>query len=77
MPEMLTWDDADEIAQILCHRFPDIDPQIISELEIARWVREIPTLVDAPPPPPPDFQLRLEAIRAAWQHATGRPGPAD
>jgi len=65
MAEELSWDDADEIAQVLRARFPDTDPQELSELEIARWAREIPTLLE-PSGPQERFAQQLEAIRAAW-----------
>lgn len=63
--DTLTWDDADEIALILRERFPETDPETVSDLEIARWVREIPTL-DGEPASATRFPQQLEAIRAAW-----------
>lgn len=65
MADTLSWDDGDEIAQILRDRFPATDPEAVSELEIARWVREIPRL-DGAPADASRFPLQLEAIRAAW-----------
>lgn len=65
MPEELTWDDADEIALVLRDRFPDTNPDQASDLEITRWVREIPLLRGEPPAAVlPDY---LEAIRDAWR----------
>lgn len=66
MPDILTWDDAEEIAQVLRSRFPDTDPEVVSELEIARWTREIPALIEEPPPAD-RFPRQLEAIRTAWR----------
>ncbi|HUX67559.1 MAG TPA: Fe-S cluster assembly protein IscX [Terriglobales bacterium] len=65
MADELNWDDADEIAQLLRARFPDTDPLQVSELEIARWAREIPTLIESPGPQE-RFAAQLEAIRDAW-----------
>ncbi len=66
--EPLGWDDADEIAAILRHRFPGTDPDTVSELEIARWTREIPTLTGEPPAGP-ELPRLVEAIRDAWREA--------
>ncbi|MGH9393919.1 MAG: Fe-S cluster assembly protein IscX [Terriglobales bacterium] len=68
MPDLITWDDADEIAQILRQRFPDTDPEILAEVEIARWTREIPTLVGNLAPGAAGV-AQIEAIRAAWHQA--------
>ncbi|MGH9475210.1 MAG: Fe-S cluster assembly protein IscX [Terriglobales bacterium] len=68
MADVLSWDDVDEIAQILCARFPDNDPETVAELEIARWVREIPTL-EGEPAQGAAFQDQIEAIRDAWRRA--------
>ncbi|MGH9486603.1 MAG: Fe-S cluster assembly protein IscX [Terriglobales bacterium] len=68
MADALSWDDADEIAEILRQRFPDNNPQTLAELEIARWVREIPTLAGEPAQGN-EFQAQIEAIRDAWSRA--------
>ncbi|TAN21378.1 MAG: hypothetical protein EPN33_12205 [Acidobacteria bacterium] len=68
MADVLSWDDADEIAQILRARFPDTNPETVAELEIARWAREIPTL-QGKPAPGERFQAQVENIRAAWSRA--------
>lgn len=68
MADSLSWDDADEIAAILRQRFPDNDPESVSELEIARWTREIPELVEQSPDPE-SIQRQVEAIRDAWRRA--------
>ncbi|MGN6592478.1 MAG: Fe-S cluster assembly protein IscX [Terriglobales bacterium] len=68
MADSLSWDDADEIAAILRQRFPDNDPESVSELEIARWTREIPELVEQSPSPE-TIQRQVEAIREAWRRA--------
>ena len=66
MPENLDWNDADELAQILQARFPDSDPDQMSDLEITRWVRESPSFR-----PQADTQLqpKIAAIRAAGRRA--------
>ncbi|HVA63057.1 MAG TPA: Fe-S cluster assembly protein IscX [Terriglobales bacterium] len=64
MPDQITWDDADEIADVLRRRFPDSDPATVSDLEIARWTREIPTLVGEPAHG--GAAAQVAAIRAAW-----------
>jgi FeS assembly protein IscX len=66
--DRLSWDDADEIAAILRQRFPDNDPESVSELEIARWTREIPELVEASTDEH-TIQRQVEAIREAWRRA--------
>jgi FeS assembly protein IscX len=66
--EPLGWDDAEEIAAILRDRFPATDPDSVSELEIARWTREIP-MVTGEPPAGEDLPRCIEAIRAAWRDA--------
>lgn len=66
MPEELGWDDADQLAQILQARFPDNDPDQVSDLEIARWVREIPTFRPRTQSP---LEPKIAAIRAAWRRA--------
>lgn len=68
MADVLSWDDADEIAQILRERFPDTNPETVAELEIARWVREIPSL-EGKPAPGTAFQDQIEKIRTAWSLA--------
>lgn len=65
MPDRLSWDDAEEIAEVLRQRFPDTSPEEVSALEIARWAREIPMLEDTPGPPEA-LAAQIEAIRAAW-----------
>lgn len=64
MAEPLTWDDADEIADVLRRRFPDTDPAIVTDLEIARWTREIPELTGEPALG--GVEAQIAAIRAAW-----------
>ncbi|HEY8055058.1 MAG TPA: Fe-S cluster assembly protein IscX [Terriglobales bacterium] len=68
MPDPISWDDADEIAAILRQRFPDNDPESVSELEIARWTREIPELVEDSTDEA-TIQRQVEAIRDAWRRA--------
>lgn len=68
MADVLSWDDADEIAEILRERFPDTNPETVAELEIARWVREIPTL-EGEPASGAAFQDQIEKIRTAWSLA--------
>lgn len=66
MPEELDWNDADELAEILQARFPDNDPDQVSDLEIAQWVREIPAFR---PGPESGLEPKIAAIRAAWRRA--------
>lgn len=68
MPEELGWDDADELAEILQARFPDNDPEQVSDLEIAGWVQEIPTFRPQPSANL-DLDQKIAAIRAAWRRA--------
>ncbi|MGH9483916.1 MAG: Fe-S cluster assembly protein IscX [Terriglobales bacterium] len=69
MADVLSWDDADEIAEILRERFPDSNPETVAELEIARWAREIPTL-EGEPAGGEGTQAQIEAIRDAWRRAS-------
>lgn len=66
MPDDLDWNDADQLAQILQARFPDSDPDQMSDLEIARWVREIPAFR---PQAETQLEPKIAAIRAAWRRA--------
>ena len=70
MPESISWDDADEIADVLRRRFPASDPETVSDLEIARWTREIPELMGEPAPG--GAAVQVAAIRAAWAAAAPR-----
>jgi FeS assembly protein IscX len=68
MADLLSWDDAEEIAQVLRLRFPDTNPETVSEVELARWTREIPRLTGEPARGE-EFQRQVEAIRSAWADA--------
>lgn len=68
MADRISWDDADEIGQLLRQRFPDTDPEQVAELEIARWTREIP-LLDGEPAAGEGMRQQVEAIREAWRRA--------
>lgn len=70
MPDVITWDDADEIGILLHKRFPTTDPDVASDLELAGWIREIPTL-QGNPPDAQQLPLSLAAVRSAWQHDRG------
>ena len=73
MSDFLTWDDADAIAEILRHRFPDSDPSTVADLEIASWTREIP-LLQGDPAAGPGLDAQVAAIRSAWQRGRDSSG---
>lgn len=59
----LMWNDAEEIAEKLSERFPDLDPLSIRFTDLHRWVCEIPDFGDDPDNV---TEGKLEAIQMAW-----------
>ena len=63
MTRMYTWDDAGEIAEALCERFPDLDPLSVTFPRLHRMVAELDEFDDDPNGA---TEHRLEDIQMAW-----------
>ncbi len=62
--EPLTWDDAEEIAELLNELYPDVDPLYdIHFGELLEWVTKLDEFEDDPDE---TSEARLEAIQMAW-----------
>ena len=59
----LTWDDADDIAEQLLERHPDIDPLGVRFTDLHRWICELPNFDDDPKA---SSEGKLERIQMAW-----------
>jgi FeS assembly protein IscX len=59
----LTWDDADDIAEQLIERHPDVDPLGVRFTDLHRWVCELPDFDDDPKA---SSEGKLERIQMAW-----------
>jgi len=59
----LTWDDADDIAEQLLERHPDIDPLGVRFTDLHRWICELPDFDDDPKA---SSEGKLERIQMAW-----------
>jgi FeS assembly protein IscX len=59
----LTWDDADDIAEQLIERHPDVDPLGVRFTDLHRWVCELPGFDDDPKA---SSEGKLERIQMAW-----------
>lgn len=59
----MKWNDVYLIAEELCDRFPDVDPQYVRFTDLHQWVTEIPGFDDDPNR---SNEKILEAIQAAW-----------
>jgi FeS assembly protein IscX len=62
----LTWDDADDIAERLAERHPDVDPLGVRFTDLHRWVCE---LADFDDDPKASSEGKLERIQMAWVEA--------
>ena len=59
----LTWDDADDIAEQLLERHPDVDPLGVRFTDLHRWICELPNFDDDPKA---SSEGKLERIQMAW-----------
>ncbi len=60
----LTWDDAEEIAELLNELYPDVDPLYdIHFSDLLDWVTKLDEFEDDPEE---SNEVRLEAIQMAW-----------
>ena len=62
----LTWNDADDIAERLAERHPDVDPLAVRFTDLHRWVCE---LADFDDDPKASSEGKLERIQMAWVEA--------
>jgi FeS assembly protein IscX len=62
----LRWDDADDIAERLVERHPDVDPLGVRFTDLHRWVCELPDFDDDPKA---SSEGKLERIQMAWVEA--------
>jgi len=59
----LCWTDVREIAQLLCDKFPDLDPQYVRFTDLHAWVCALPEFNDDPKR---SNEKILEAIQQLW-----------
>ena len=59
----LTWDDADDIAEQLLERHPNVDPLGVRFTDLHRWICELPDFDDDPKA---SSEGKLERIQMAW-----------
>lgn len=59
----LTWDDADDIAEQLLERHPDVDPLGVRFTDLHRWICELPDFDDDPKA---SSEGKLERVQMAW-----------
>ena len=59
----LTWDDAEDIAEQLVERHPDVDPLGVRFTDLHRWICELPDFYDDPKA---SSEGKLERIQMAW-----------
>jgi len=59
----LTWDDADDIAEQLLERHPNVDPLAVRFTDLHRWICELPDFDDDPKA---SSEGKLERIQMAW-----------
>jgi FeS assembly protein IscX len=59
----LTWGDADDIAEQLIERHPDVDPLGVRFTDLHRWICELPDFDDDPKA---SSEGKLERIQMAW-----------
>ncbi len=62
----LLWDDADDIAEQLVERHPDVDPLGVRFTDLHRWVCELPDFADDAKA---STESKLERIQMAWVEA--------
>ncbi len=59
----LTWDDPEDIAELLAEAHPDVDPLGVRFTDLHRWVCELPGFADDPKS---SSEGKLERIQMAW-----------
>ena len=59
----LTWDDVEDIAELLTAAHPDVDPLGVRFTDLHRWVCELPGFADDPNA---STEGKLERIQMAW-----------
>jgi len=64
--EKLGWSDAQELAERLLEKLPDVDPLSIRFTDLHRWICELP---DFAGDPKASTEKHLEAIQMAWYEA--------
>ena len=60
---LLTWDDTEDIAELLAQAHPDVDPLSVRFTDLHRWVCELPGFADDPKA---STEGKLEQIQMAW-----------
>ena len=68
MPDTLTWDDLDEIAEALAAGYPGIDPLSVRFTQLHRMIVTLARFSDDPDAV---TESRLEAIQMAWREMEG------
>jgi FeS assembly protein IscX len=58
-----TWDDVDDIAELLTAAHPDVDPLGVRFTDLHRWVCALPGFADDPKA---STEGKLERIQMAW-----------
>lgn len=66
MARRLTWDDAEDIAEQLIERHPDVDPLSVRFTDLHRWISELPDFADDPKA---STEGKLERIQMLWVEA--------
>ena len=59
----LTWDDVEDIAELLTSAHPEVDPLGVRFTDLHRWVCELPGFADDPKA---STEGKLERIQMAW-----------
>ena len=59
----LTWDDVEEIAELLVETHPEVDPLSVRFTDLHRWVAALPGFTDDPNA---SSEAKLERIQMAW-----------
>jgi FeS assembly protein IscX len=59
----VTWNDYEDIADLLVASHPDVDPLTVRFTDLHRWVCELPDFADDPKA---SSEGRLERIQMAW-----------
>lgn len=63
MPTKLKWTDSEDLALLLCDRFPELDPLGVRFTDLHQWVCELEEFGDDPKA---SNEKKLEAIQMAW-----------
>ncbi len=64
----LTWDDAEDIAELLTEAHPAVDPLSVRFTDLHHWVCELPGFSDDPKA---STEGKLEQIQMAWVEQRG------